>query len=471
MADHARASKKRDAGIRSLAREAMPTGPAPQELSPLAISGVALGPGLAYGHAEAAPARPGLVVGRADDPAEHEAEAAGARVVAALRRRGMQSGGPRIQPTGPRVARAGVSGGFAGGPVSAETEQAIAGAAGRGGQPLHDSLRRPMEDVLGADFSGVRIHSGPESSGLNAEVGAQAFTVGHDIFLGGGAPDLESEAGLELLGHELTHTIQQQAAPVAPVQRKIDEAAVKAMAISLGVKKRVSAVEVPKDQAIKTTTPFSDYPAGSVMDLPAELAAKSIILLNFPDWETNPDYDDEFKGYYRTQAATAVTDGLGGGAYNHTMDLVVLREPYTEPELLHEMGHKAQNEAGINADTASVLFLEYQNVMSHQNMPWLNRKDGAEPPRLMYSSTGISTAAVNKAFKITKALQMTPEIWGEFMKQAVTALHHTHPAAKDVLKSLDVTLTGRYAEESDAKGTYANQVKFNLMAEYCTQRG
>jgi hypothetical protein len=228
---------------------------------------------------------------------------------------------------------------------------------------------------------------------------------------------------------------------------------------------------VPKDKKIKTTTKFTDYPAGSVMNLPAELATKSIILLNFPDWDTNPEYDDDFKDYYRTQPATAVTDGLGGGAYNHKMDLVVLREPYTEPELLHEMGHKAQNEAGINADTASVLFLEYQNVMSHQNMPWLHREEGAEPPRLMYSSTGISTAAVNKAFKITNALQMTPEIWEEFMKQAVTALHHTHPAAQDVLDSLDATLTGRYAEESDAKGTYENQVKFNLMAEYCTQRG
>lgn len=463
MAKHEQVVKNRLAGVAAETRETISNDFVPLVQTTLAISG------LATASAEAAPG--GLVVGRADDPAEREAEVAGAGVVAALRRRAAKSDVPSIHPTSPRLARAGASGGLDGGPVSAETEKAIAGAVGRGGEPLHEPLRRSMEAVMGADFSAVRVHTGSQSSDLNAEVGAQAFTLGSDIFIGAGAPQLESDAGLELLGHELTHTIQQQGAPaVAPVRRKIDEAAIKVMATELGVEKPVAAVEVPKDKKVKTTTPFSQYPEASVMNLPGELTGTSIIVLQFPDWATNPEYDQDFKGYWAGEPATAVTDQLGGGAYNHKLDLVVLREGYTEPELRHEMGHKAQNDAGINADTASVLFLEYQNVLQHQNMPWNLEKEGAEPPRLMYSSTGISTAAIGKAFKITKATQMTDEIWEEFKKQAVSALHHDRPEAEDLLNSLDSTLSQRYAKVSDTKGTFEQQAKFNLVAEYCAQR-
>lgn len=437
----------------------------------LAVSGLAVAPKAAESDA-GTPAPSGLMVGRADDPAEHEAEATGARVLDALRRRALESeSAPVLASTASRIARAGASGGREGGSVSTGTEQAIADVAARGGRPIPAVLRSPIERVMGADFSSVRLHSGPDSNALNAEVGAQAFTLGNDIFLGANAPALNSDAGVELLGHELTHAVQQRSAPATPVRRKLDEKQLTDMGKELGIEGKISAVEVPKDKKFRTTTKFSAYPDGSTMNLSPEIAGKSILELNYPGWETNPEYDADWKEYYGSEPATSVTDGLGGGAYNHMMDLVVLREPYTEPELVHEMGHKAQNEAGINADTASVLFLEYQNVLLHQNMNWWMRKEGAEPPRLQYSSTGISTAAIQKSFKISKPAQVTPEIWAEFKQQAGAALHHTHPEASGVLDSLDSLLGGRYAEERDAKGTFEQQAKFNLIAEYCTSRG
>src|ERR1700687_6096427 len=83
---------------------------------------------------------------------------------------------------------------------------------GGGGSALPASARAFMEPRFGADFSGVRLHTGSEAAQLNREVSAHAFTHGPDIYLGEGKNDLESGAGKQLLAHELTHTIQQGAA-------------------------------------------------------------------------------------------------------------------------------------------------------------------------------------------------------------------------------------------------------------------
>src|SRR5262249_43259857 len=82
-----------------------------------------------------------------------------------------------------------------------------------GGQPLPDEARQSMESRFRADFSGVRLHTGSESAQLNREISAQAFTYGKDIYLGEGKEDVSSSSGRQLLAHELTHTIQQGAAP------------------------------------------------------------------------------------------------------------------------------------------------------------------------------------------------------------------------------------------------------------------
>jgi hypothetical protein len=115
----------------------------------------------------------------------------------------------------------------AGGEVEADVEQAVTSARS-GGTPLAGAVRRRMEDAFEADFSGVRLHSGPPASKLNEHFGAKAFTIGSDIFLRDGLPDTTSADGQRLLAHELTHTVQQGAsAPRAArlVQRQPDESA------------------------------------------------------------------------------------------------------------------------------------------------------------------------------------------------------------------------------------------------------
>lgn len=82
----------------------------------------------------------------------------------------------------------------------------------RNGEPLPDAVREKMEHSFGADFSDVRVH--PSSPAV--PIGARAFAHGDDVHFAPGQYSPESQSGQELLGHELTHVVQQRSGPVHP---------------------------------------------------------------------------------------------------------------------------------------------------------------------------------------------------------------------------------------------------------------
>src|SRR5690348_2341129 len=57
-------------------------------------------------------------------------------------------------------------------------------AAGR--EPMPPAIRRMIEPALGADLSGVNVHSSPAAHRAAASLNARAFTTGRDIVLGEG---------------------------------------------------------------------------------------------------------------------------------------------------------------------------------------------------------------------------------------------------------------------------------------------
>ncbi len=105
--------------------------------------------------------------------------------------------------------------------VSSEIESSIQQARGSG-QPLSDSIRTPMEQAFGADFSGVRVHTDAPSHQLNQSIQAKAFTTGQDIFFRQGEYSPGSRGGQELLAHELTHVVQQTTTEEQPKRSMID---------------------------------------------------------------------------------------------------------------------------------------------------------------------------------------------------------------------------------------------------------
>ena len=106
--------------------------------------------------------------------------------------------------------------------VAANVAAEIQASTGSG-SPLPLSVRRFMEPRFRADFSGVRVHTGDKSARLNRQLNARAFAVGNQVFFGRGHFQPETTAGKELIAHELTHTVQQGAAP-RQVQRSEDVA-------------------------------------------------------------------------------------------------------------------------------------------------------------------------------------------------------------------------------------------------------
>jgi acyl carrier protein len=119
---------------------------------------------------------------------------------------GVRAPGPPVPAFSPRpatVQRRGTGGAFA-------VEAGTLGLTSGGGRPLPDAVRGKMEAALGADFSNVRVHVGPQAD----RIGAIAFTVGTDIYFAPGRYQPETLHGQELLGHELAHVVQQRAGRV-----------------------------------------------------------------------------------------------------------------------------------------------------------------------------------------------------------------------------------------------------------------
>lgn len=92
--------------------------------------------------------------------------------------------------------------------------QSIARGAG-GGRGLPGRWRDRAHLPERLDPTGIRIHADAEGDRVAARFGANAVTVGRDIFFASGRYDPESAAGARLLAHELTHVAQQRGEPRA----------------------------------------------------------------------------------------------------------------------------------------------------------------------------------------------------------------------------------------------------------------
>lgn len=117
-----------------------------------------------------------------------------------------------------------------------------------GGQPLPPAIQRHMEGVLGVPLGDVRVRVGPEASAL----GAVAFTMGSTIHFAPGRYDPGSRQGLQLLGHELAHVVQQRqgrvANPFGSGIAVVSDRALEAQADAIGIKAAMAAGAAPSMQ-------------------------------------------------------------------------------------------------------------------------------------------------------------------------------------------------------------------------------
>jgi hypothetical protein len=164
--------------------------------------------------------QPSLRISQPSDAAEAEADRV-ARAVVSMPTPAPDAthrSAPMLHRAAAATAKKGTKAASAG--ADPDTEKEVRKAA-TGGAALPAKVRKTLEPRFRASFAGVRIHTDGNAAKLSAKLGARAFTFGNHIFFGGGAYDPNSKGGMELLAHELTHTIQQG----ETIQRKADPAA------------------------------------------------------------------------------------------------------------------------------------------------------------------------------------------------------------------------------------------------------
>jgi hypothetical protein len=126
------------------------------------------------------------------------------------------------------------------------------------GHPLDSATRAFMEPRFGHDFSGVRVHTDAKAAESAKAVQAKAYAVGRDVVFGAGEFAPETHEGKKLLGHELTHVLQQgEGAPQLRRDVKFDTAGnATAFEFRVGIELQQSFVELAQKLAL----------AGSIMD-------------------------------------------------------------------------------------------------------------------------------------------------------------------------------------------------------------
>lgn len=92
--------------------------------------------------------------------------------------------------------------------------EAVRGVLAGAGRPLDSGVRSPMERLLGADLSAVRVHDDAAAAASAHAVQAMAYTSGSHLVFGSGGYQPGTPAGQRLLAHELTHVVQQAQGPV-----------------------------------------------------------------------------------------------------------------------------------------------------------------------------------------------------------------------------------------------------------------
>jgi hypothetical protein len=154
-----------------------------------------------------------LKIGKPDDKYEQEADRIADQIMRMpeprISRQTEEEEEKLVQPRRNISTAAGVTSGI---------ESSINSLKG-GGQPLPESIRNYFEPRFGSSFSQVRVHNNSQAAHIAKSIDAKAFTTGKNIVFGAGQYSPQTTEGKTLLGHELTHVVQQN--KILPVRTRL----------------------------------------------------------------------------------------------------------------------------------------------------------------------------------------------------------------------------------------------------------
>jgi hypothetical protein len=112
--------------------------------------------------------------------------------------------------------------------ASAHVEDYVNSLSGNG-NPMNEDEKSFFESRMGYDFSGVRLHTDSAAAKSAQSINALAYTTGNNIVFNHEQYAPDTDSGKRLLGHELTHVVQQSDAasyqsPGLAIRRKLRNA-------------------------------------------------------------------------------------------------------------------------------------------------------------------------------------------------------------------------------------------------------
>ncbi len=179
--------------------------------------------------------------------------------------------------------------GLHGGDVPQHVERKIDGLRSRQAPGIDPALRSRVEQAVGSDLSGARVHKDAQAADAASALGARAFTVGHDMFFGRGEYQPQTSSGQRLIAHEAAHTVQQnggssQARRVVRMKPKKD-----------GKKAKKKAPAAPKNEVEELSG--KDWKVSSASDFKGAKGTLTVPVLELP--------------YVVTKLKGAANDALG----------------------------------------------------------------------------------------------------------------------------------------------------------------
>jgi len=115
----------------------------------------------------------------------------------------------------PKIRRVSTSAGGPNTSVPVSVNRVLDGS----GALMQSALRQDMEQRFSHDFSQVKLHTNEAAVKSTNDINAHAYTVGNNVVFGAGQFAPETDVGRRLLGHELTHVVQQsKQSPILQMQ-------------------------------------------------------------------------------------------------------------------------------------------------------------------------------------------------------------------------------------------------------------
>jgi hypothetical protein len=388
----------------------------------------------------------GLTVGRVDDPAERTADARADGALARLRRYEAQGRvSADVPPLVQRLRRAPTAG--PGGPIGAAggvldpTTTARIDALRPSGSPLPAPVRRRMEDAFGSTLGHVRVHDGPESARLNADLSAQAFTSDNDIFFGASGFSPANPAGEHVLAHEIAHVLDgnDRAVGREPVRRLALPLLPTTSAPSTAQRAHIDAALVRADSIIEEMlaserhTPFIERTFGTAQ-LQKAVTNYGLMRGVLTKWRTVPDLV-QVSGWATRFRRDAATSAIGPRT---TLPTAVLDELVEDLAMtfVHESSHGISDQIIDHAYAGSGFRLtpgpERLVNAPHYDFAarmWMT----GEIDRLDLTTVGNPNAGA--AGKVTVSAPLQPQI-GVQLQRAVSLITHVRVHAENLLQAL-----------------------------------